>query len=135
MHALSIRNGNPERKWIAINHMPAYRNFSCRNMLCTYLHSNAAVCAYEEKTWGMLVPSLFYYIFIFVMLKPTSPIKFPNVSRNRNYCIQEFLGQTVHHCQCETYDQDFIEKKNSYIKFHVSTYVKVLTALLTRLNL
>ena len=82
----------------------------------------------------MLVPSLFYYVFIFV-IKPTVAIKFPNVTGNRKYCIQEFLEETLHHCQCETYDQDFIEKKNSYIKFHVSTYVKVLTALLTRLNL
>ena len=46
--------------------------------------------------------------------------KFPNVSNNEKFCMEEFLKHKVHQCHCETFDEEYLKTSNSFIKFWVS---------------
>ena len=94
--------------------MQVFRNFSCRNMLCTFLcnYVHQVICC--KSMWQEFF--IFNLLFNFVI----SSSKFPDVSKNQNLCTPDFFKNTIHQSQCEPYDEQSFKKKNSFIKFFVS---------------
>ena len=96
------------------NLLQVFRNFSCRNMLCTFLcnYLHQVICC--KSMWQVFF--IFNLLFNFVI----SSSKFPDVSKNQNLCTPDFFKNTIHQSQCEPYDEHSFKKKNSFIKFFVS---------------
>ena len=56
---------------------------------------------------------------IFLLITTVLSNRFPDVSQNPNICFKT-VQKSVHECNCEPYNENYMKGKPSYIKFNVS---------------
>ena len=64
------------------------------------------------------------YLLFLSLVALSMSIKYPDVSKNDEYCYKSFMQDTAHNCYCEPFKEGFLEGKHSYIWQYVSIIYK-----------